>query len=368
MIEKKDLYKLPYTKNDNPNGWIEPTTSCQLSCPFCYRKTDKSDRNSCHRNLAELKQEIDELIEKRNIQTISIGGGEPLLYSELDNLIEYANSKRLNVIIYTNGILVDKKRLVELSNLGATRIIIHIDKYQAREGLSNEEAVNKQRKYFCELFREVGGATLGFIKYISKDNIKDLGNLIDLYKKNADVVKTVVFTALNKTAGDLGDNQSNNDIEADLVFEKVRELFNLDYCAYLKKTKSDNIAWLMAYLIYRDKTLLGPLDNEFVRLYQEEHYKKYGKYSFVSNSNHFSFKIIIHLLLSKIFWKISLHFLKAKGKLKINEQLVLIMNTPNRSSDGWDICDGCPDAMLYSNELVPECLLDRIKAGENIKI
>ncbi len=33
LPEITTLYRLPFTKNDNPNGWVEITTDCNLKCP-----------------------------------------------------------------------------------------------------------------------------------------------------------------------------------------------------------------------------------------------------------------------------------------------------------------------------------------------
>ena len=66
---KKGLYKLPFSKHNNPNGWIEPTTFCQLKCPHCYRGADKDNFKPTHRDIKEVLSEVDELIKIRNIQT-----------------------------------------------------------------------------------------------------------------------------------------------------------------------------------------------------------------------------------------------------------------------------------------------------------
>ena len=52
----------------------------------------------------------------------------------------------------------------------------------------------------------------------------------------------------------------------------------------------------------------------------------------------------------------------------INIQLILIIDTPTLTDKGWDTCQGCPDAMMYNNNLVPPCLLERVKAGEDIAV
>ena len=33
----------------------------------------------------------------------------------------------------------------------------------------------------------------------------------------------------------------------------------------------------------------------------------------------------------------------------------------------WDVCKGCPDAMMYEGKLIPSCLLERVRAGEFVE-
>jgi len=33
----ENTYKLPWKELDNPNGWLEPTTYCNICCLGCYR-------------------------------------------------------------------------------------------------------------------------------------------------------------------------------------------------------------------------------------------------------------------------------------------------------------------------------------------
>ena len=62
---------------------------------------------------------------------------------------------------------------------------------------------------------------------------------------------------------------------------------------------------------------------------------------------------------------------KKKNKEKIYDlryQVILIIDVPDNVNGEWNLCDGCPDAMYYNGKLVPSCLLERVKAGENIYI
>ena len=110
-LNLQNLYKLPWSKYNNPNGWIEPTTYCQLACPGCYRGLDQKNPPRIHETVSKLKNEIDKLIKIRKIQMLSIAGGEPLLYPNLDELVLYAKKRHIQARILTNGVALSYERL-----------------------------------------------------------------------------------------------------------------------------------------------------------------------------------------------------------------------------------------------------------------
>src|SRR3990172_2262396 len=182
------LYKLPWLKKNNPNGWIEPTTHCQLACPGCYRGLAFPNPPRIHQDLNKLKKEIDTLIKIRRIKILSIAGGEPLLYPKLDELVTYAKSKSLQSRLVTNGAALTQKRLAELKKLGVSEVSIHIAAYQSRTNFKDERQINCLRQRFCEIFRKVKGVELNFIITVSKDNFLSLPYLIEFYQNNSDVI------------------------------------------------------------------------------------------------------------------------------------------------------------------------------------
>lgn len=85
---------------------IYPSSFCQLNCNFCYFK---SKRNVYPTFVSSKKWKalIDE-IKSNNIIYLSILGGEPTLYPEIDEILKYVNKIKLKTTITTNGIHVKK--------------------------------------------------------------------------------------------------------------------------------------------------------------------------------------------------------------------------------------------------------------------
>ena len=36
-LDKRNLYRLPWSMNDNPIAWLEITDTCNIHCEGCYR-------------------------------------------------------------------------------------------------------------------------------------------------------------------------------------------------------------------------------------------------------------------------------------------------------------------------------------------
>ncbi len=361
------LYRLPWSARNNPNGWIELTTHCPLDCPNCYRRPDENERPSVQRPLEEIKAEIDELIRLRNIQTVSLAGGEPLIYREINAVIRHARDRGLSVLLVTSGVGLNRKRLMELRDSGITRIVIHVQKYQNRVQPGTEEAVNNLRAEYCRLFREVNDVTLGFMFAVSPDNISDLPVVVRFYQENADVVRVAGFTVL-------GDGAPGHDVEAGrlssarMLFERLRELYGLEYAAYLPHTQSAGPSWLFAYGVACDGQFVSWLDADVCREVQEWHLSHTGRYVYVANRPAWSWRWLWLMIRNRSLRRLWRHAWPLFVQKKIRSQMVFAIDTPTLHNGIWNVCEGCPDAIMWNGKMVPSCLLDRFKAGEPIPV
>jgi len=371
----KNCYRLPWSKDDNPNGWIEPTTYCQLKCPGCYRGVDKDGAVHIHEELEELKKQVDVFLETRNVQTISIAGGEPLLYPKIEELISYIKSRGLKAKIFTNGILLEEKLLEKLKECGASEFIIHIDKFQPREGYKNktENELNKLRDYYCGIFRKVGGVNLGFIQPFSKDNLSDINSILKFCRNNTDIVSLVVFTLYS----DINWNNSvrskiNADIAVSDVVDAIKNHFSYVPSAYLGSTiDPDNPTWLFSISVGFKDSVLGFFDGKLYRNIELRHYKKTGRYLITKIGNKISITQLLKLINYSCVRGILKNYLvsifknPSRARADLYLQRHLILRGPKFTDNNKrDLCDGCPDAMFYNGKLVPSCILEEIKLGK----
>ncbi|HEX7568286.1 MAG TPA: radical SAM protein, partial [Anaerolineaceae bacterium] len=123
-LDKRNLYRLPWSMNDNPIAWLEVTDICNIHCEGCYRQYMTG-----HKTLDALKEEVDFFIRWRNPDNFSIAGGEPLIYPHIVELVEYIASKGIKPVILTNAYALTPEILKKLKKAGLAGFTIHIDSH-----------------------------------------------------------------------------------------------------------------------------------------------------------------------------------------------------------------------------------------------
>ncbi len=101
---------------------IIPMRRCNLSCAYC----NEYDSTSKPVPLAVMQERIDHLA-RLGTTIITISGGEPILYPELDELIGYIRSKGIITGLITNGYLLTAERIQRLNRAGLDHMQISID-------------------------------------------------------------------------------------------------------------------------------------------------------------------------------------------------------------------------------------------------
>ncbi len=112
---------------------IDPTNRCNLKCISCwlYSPLLDKDKPSCDWLKKELpKDTLLKLVEQLAfLGTKKIrftGGGEPFMYEDLMEIIEFARGKQLQVAITTNFGLVSKKQIKKLIDLNLEELCVSI--------------------------------------------------------------------------------------------------------------------------------------------------------------------------------------------------------------------------------------------------
>jgi hopanoid biosynthesis associated radical SAM protein HpnH len=105
---------------------LEPLHACNLSCAGCGRIREYAD--TMHRRLT-LERCLAAAAEC-GAPIVSICGGEPLLYPDIENLVDRLISNRKHVYLCTNGVLLEKK-LRGFRPSSSLSLNVHIDGMEA---------------------------------------------------------------------------------------------------------------------------------------------------------------------------------------------------------------------------------------------
>ena len=100
------------------------TNLCNLKCKHCYASAGQKLNNELTFN--EIKSIVDELVEMK-INYITLSGGEPFARDDLYEIIKYIRDKDVNIMITTNGTLLDEEAIKKIKELGVDSLQISID-------------------------------------------------------------------------------------------------------------------------------------------------------------------------------------------------------------------------------------------------
>ncbi len=80
----------------------ELTFRCNQKCLFCFN-AGQSPGNELHIN--GVRRIVDEL-ERNNVFTVTLSGGEPFLYPDIELLVDYLSKKNLRINMLSNGTMI----------------------------------------------------------------------------------------------------------------------------------------------------------------------------------------------------------------------------------------------------------------------
>lgn len=372
LPEISSLYRLPFSKNDNPNGWVEITTDCNLKCPGCYRGCDRDDNIPVHEPIKKVKDNILEMKRLRNCQIISLSGGEPFLHPDLGSIIRFIKDNGMYPFVHTNGVLLTPERIAGLKKEGLAGLIIRVDSL-SRKRTTTEAELNSLRKHYGEMVYAAKGIHLTFLCVVNMDNLPELEAVISWSIDNAKLVDFVTFIPIRQVLFDKSEKVDNSRwVYAEELCNQVRTIIpDIRYSAYLgSKMEDAGIKWLQSPYIVMNKRILGYTGPKFVELFQMLHHLFNGKYAYKFGKGR-SYLNFIQILIISIFLKdfrvIVRNFLKEIAGNPLNLfrrstlQLICYIIPPGFVNGLRDECDGCPDAMLFEGRLVPSCGLEEYK-------
>jgi MoaA/NifB/PqqE/SkfB family radical SAM enzyme len=156
--------------------FVSVSNKCNLSCDHCM--SDSSPHGEQSMSTDNLKQIADEAADMGIFQ-VTIGGGEPLLYKNLWDVVSYMREKHLGVSITTNGYIV---RDLDIENLKKFHIKTNVSIDGSPD--THNRIRNKPGSYertVINIRRMIAAGIRPTLRYtMMKSNIQDTEHMIKL--------------------------------------------------------------------------------------------------------------------------------------------------------------------------------------------
>jgi len=385
-IHPTQFYRLPWTLNDNVLSWLEPTKRCNLYCEGCYSRNDPNSDKS----LEQVRADIAALVRQRNIDSMSIAGGEPLIHPRIVDIVRILSEEYgIKPIINTNGLALTPELLRQLRDAGLYGFTFHIDSTQGRPKWKNrnELELNELRLQYAKMVHEAGDLSVAFNCTITRDTLHYVPDMVDWAREHIDIVHSMVFILFRTSRTQEYDyfrhgqpvpvddlvyyDQEHNPapIEAPEVVAEIRKRdAGFTPCAYLGGTKDPNsFKWLLTARMGSKEKIYGYFGPRYMELVQNGHhllFNRYLGYTRPSVLKHGRTITAGFSLVDKDARKVGRAYVKDLLRKpwrapRMHFQTILIIQPIDMLEDGrMNMCDGCPDMTVDKGELVWSCRLD----------
>jgi SynChlorMet cassette radical SAM/SPASM protein ScmF len=102
------------------------TDHCNLCCAHCWISPKFSEQKQNGLPLGSLKKAISEA-RSLGLQSVKLTGGEPFLYRHIDGLLAFLASEEIDVLIETNGTLINRDMVERLKSCNLDQLSVSLD-------------------------------------------------------------------------------------------------------------------------------------------------------------------------------------------------------------------------------------------------
>jgi radical SAM protein with 4Fe4S-binding SPASM domain len=156
---------------------LEFTRQCNLRCLYCYTEAGKAAKDEL--TLDELQSVVFQAKDLGAKKIILLGGGEPLIYDGLIDIVDYIDSLGLQQVIFTNGTLIRDEIANHLFKRNVS-VIIKQNSFDpgVQDELAGVEGAFWRIKRGMGILREAGypdgKASLGIQTVICRQNVDEI--------------------------------------------------------------------------------------------------------------------------------------------------------------------------------------------------
>lgn len=204
---------------------LELSRACNLRCIYCYASSGQALKDEL--TLEEIFQVIDQAKELGAKKIIVLGGGEPLIFSELFTVIDYIIAKGIKVDLFTNGTLVDDEIAAKLFQRNvAISLKMNSRNPKVQDELAGKPgtfaAIEKGLKALQNAGYPDDNHTLGIETIVCQQNYDELPDLWRWARKKSIVPYVETMTMQGRATENRGLEVSTERVRT--LFEKLAEI------------------------------------------------------------------------------------------------------------------------------------------------
>lgn len=210
---------------------IRTTMACNARCKHCYANGGKKLSDEFSKE--EIFNIIDQLSEMK-ISQIFFTGGEPFLRKDIVEILEYANSKEFQILISTNGTIINEETIKCLSKIKFQQFQVSID------GLEKSHDENRGKGFFekaintIHLLQKYNVTNITVGTCITRYNCAELPDLLQ-FVIDQHVDKFALMLLLPEGRANLG-----MDVDISELVKSLNEFWNIYRKNDIKFSFADN--------------------------------------------------------------------------------------------------------------------------------
>jgi len=161
---------------------ITLTNRCNLKCIMCNFHNypmDIRDELSTKDIISMVEQ-----LKNLKIGNITFSGGEPLLRSDLFEIIHYAHSLGMNTTLLTNGTIMEDDLVKRINDSGLNSIWVSIDGLEdTHDSIRGKGSFVKSINFIKTIIKECPAVSLNIATTVMNSNLEDIPRLLQLWEE-----------------------------------------------------------------------------------------------------------------------------------------------------------------------------------------
>ena len=353
------MMRLPWHGKTVPHAVVDILRGCNCRCTDCYNSAQP-----CAKPLDDIKAEIRVIRSARNVRTISLSGGEPLLHPQILDIVSYLRSEEgVAASMLTNGILFDDAMAGKLRVAGLDFVTFHIQKGQIRPDCDDArvETVRREKGRIARTH----GIYPAVVETIRADDVEGFAALGRFLRNAPEFEYALVTVARNFAAIDPAVVDPEPDRKP-MLTAFAREGYRPSVFVG-GRIHRDHPRWYVLQSVQAVDSTGRERAWNMVRPGFVERMFLYGYAALCRRSVHWlkstSAKTKVRLLANGLFsGRLSTLFFALRATFAgwtVHEKHIIVQYPPRSLGDGCvEFCDSCPDATVKNGRLTPLCLAD----------